>query len=69
MEKTLDMLHRFTGVFSTMTTELEKMVSDLNYMSSKIDYLETEIIKLNGEEEANNELKRKIANLLLENSH
>jgi len=69
MEKTLDMLHRFTGVFSTMTTELEKMVNDLNYMSSKIAYLETEIIKLNGEEEANNELKRKIADLLLENSH
>lgn len=69
MEKTLDILHRFTGVLSTITTELEKMVSNLNYVSDKTQYLETEIIELNKEKEENNELKRKIANLLLEDSH
>lgn len=69
MEKTLDMLHRFTGIFSTITTELEKMVSNLNSMSDQIAYLETEITKLNKEKEENNDLKRKIANLLLEDSH
>lgn len=69
MEKTLDILHRFTGVFSTITTELERMVSNLNSMSDKICYLETEIVKLDKEKEKNNELKRKIANLLLEDSH
>lgn len=69
MEKTLDILHRFTGIFSTITTELEKMVSNLNYVSDKMHYLETEIVELNKEKEENNELKRKIANLLLEDSH
>lgn len=69
MEKTLDMLHRFTGIFSTITTELEKMVSNLNSMSDRIAYLEAETTKLNQEKEENNDLKRKIANLLLEDSH
>lgn len=69
MEKTLDMLHRFTGIFSTITTELENMVSNLNSMSDRIACLETEITKLNKEKEENNDLKRKIANLLLEDSH
>ena len=69
MEKTLDMLHRFTGIFSTITTELEKMASNLNSMSDRIAYLEAESTKLNQEKEENNDLKRKIANLLLEDSH
>lgn len=69
MEKTLDMLHRFTGIFSTITTELEKMASNLNSMSDRIAYLEAETTKLNQEKEENNDLKRKIANLLLEDSH
>ena len=69
MKKTLDILHRITGIFSTITTELEEIDSNLNSMSGKIAYLETEIIKLNGEKEKNNDLKRKIANLLLEDSH
>ena len=51
MKKTLDILHRITGIFSTITTELEELDSNLNFMSSKIDYLETEIIKLNEEKE------------------
>lgn len=66
MEKTLDMLHRFTGIFSTITTELEKMVSNLNSMSDRIAYLEAETNKLNDEKRKNDDLKRKIANLLLE---
>ena len=41
MKKTLDILHRITGIFSTITTELEEMDSNLNSMSSKIAYLET----------------------------
>ena len=57
MEKTLDILHRFTGVFSTITTELERMVSNLNSMSDKMHYLETEIVKLNKEKEENDDLK------------
>jgi cell division protein FtsB len=45
------------------------MVSDLNSMSDKIEFLEAEINKLNEEKEKNNNLKRKIANLLLEDSY